>query len=308
MTNIWQNKKFVIWGLNKFEHTHSYIHLNLYKTLKRNGGNVTWVADEEKNNILLEKDTIVIFVNIAANNLKFFKNVCYVGHNTFKDSKFQEMQNSNKFLHWHISTYMDTGIYDPKGSIAKFDPINAVLFQPYGTPINKTSSFKKPNRSAKYENHVGSVWNDDLNRGNSIVIREFAQSLSHHGIQLRAIEFGKLSTLKMISDRLERHLVSSSFIGSAIHSPHQVEEGNLACRYFKAISFGRLPLTNQSRFRQIFGESIPVFSDLSQGVEYFLSSSPRELEAIHRNISQQINLYSYESLLSRIYAALTGSW
>jgi len=307
-----RERTFVIWGITALQHTHGYIHANFFRVLKRNYVDVLWLKDNVKNISLIPKNSVVLFVDLTAKDLTFTKDNYYIGHNSEKIKEFQDfiMQYPGHGLNWSFTTKAATGQVDEAGSISKFDAVSTRLFQPYGTPV-ASKSFAKPinfaSNEKRIENLIGSVWNNERNEGNSEIIADFAKVLKNRNMKIRRIELGKLARFKF-SEKLEKKLVRDSIFGASIHSNHQINIEYLACRLFKAVSYGRLPVTNQNAFMNIFEKNFIVSQDMEEMIDTYFSLSQSDKLEMTLQAQRSLNQYTYEAGLNRLVRALRKEW
>jgi hypothetical protein len=305
-------RTFVIWGITELEHTHGYIHANFFRVMKRNYVNVLWLEDKATNLHKIPKGSIVLFVNIAANQLEFFKENYYIGHNSQEIIKFQTyiVQFPGHGINWSFTTRESNGVTDSSGSIAVFNEEKTTLFQPYGTPVD-SKSFLEPissrNQPGGIENLIGSVWNDERNRGNAEIIAEYASALKNRNLKIRRIELGKLARFNF-SEKIEKKLVRDSAVGASIHSNYQISDGYLACRLFKSVSYGRAPVTNQNAFEVIFHENFIYSPDADHLIDGFLSLNFRDKKEMILLAQESLKQYTYEAGLNRLVRALRKEW
>lgn len=73
--------RFIIWGVKYPTHSHHFIHLGFYQTLKKLGHNVLWLADNIKSNDFLRKDDFILTANISSLNLMMKNEYYYCVHN-----------------------------------------------------------------------------------------------------------------------------------------------------------------------------------------------------------------------------------
>jgi len=307
-----RERTFVIWGITALQHTHGYIHANFFRVMKRNKVNVLWLEDEAKNLSNIPKGSIVLFVDIMASHLEFISENFYIGHNSQKMSDFQDFiaEYPGHGLNWSFTSKSATGLIDSMGSIAKFDTTQTRIFQPYGTPIPR-ESFQKPTKNEGFnksiENLIGSVWNDDRNQGNAETIAEYANALKTRNLGIRRIELGKLARYKF-SEKLEKHLISQSVIAASIHSNYQIKDEYLACRLFKSVSYGRVPVTNQNAFDKIFDYNLVVSSDAEEMIDSYLSLGFMKKFNMALTAQESIYKYTYEAGINRLIRALRQEW
>jgi hypothetical protein len=305
-------RTFVIWGITELQHTHGYIHANFFRVLKRNEVSVLWLEDHERNLAKIPKGSIVLFVDIAARELKFSMENYYIGHNSQKMLEFQSfiLQHPGKALNWSFTTNAAIGLSDAAGSIAKFDDVNTRLFQPYGTPLPNRSFVQQIETNTdrnRIENLIGSVWNDGRNQGNAEIINNFALALKSRNMKIRRIELGKLAKFRF-SEKIEKKLVLNSAIGASIHSNYQISDGYLACRLFKSVSYGRVPVTNQNAFNGIFKEGFVYSQDVDEMIDSYLSLSPVAKRDMTFQAQRSLKQYTYEAGLNRLVRALRREW
>jgi hypothetical protein len=305
-------KPFVIWGFRDMSHTHGYIHANFYRVLKRNHATVHWLDDTPQNLSKIPNGSIVLTVNIACNYLIPTPKNMYIAHNCHDSETFKEFRKNHpdRMIDWTFTQSGSVGTRASDGSIALFNIDTRVLSQPYGTPFS-TREFKpfsdRDIRSQSIENHIGSVWNDEMGRGNAEDIEELSAVLHPYGIKLRRVELGKLARTQ-IGQMLEKRLIKESAIGISVHSKFQVSNGYLACRLFKSVSLGRVPVTNQTSFRSIFGENMVGDVDINNIVAHFMSLGTEERRTMSRLSQSQLANYTYEAGLRRMEMALKGQW
>lgn len=310
--NLFLTRPFVIWGFRNMGHTHGYIHANFYRVLKRNNVKVYWFDDEPDNLQRIPVGSIVLTVNIASKYLIPTPRNLYIAHNCHESETFKEFRLSHpdRMIDWTFTQSGVSGSPAKDGSIALFDLDTRVLSQPYGTPIpiHEFRPFRghTPKRNG-IENHIGSVWNDDLGRGNAEDMKELSDVLRHYGIKLRRIELGILARTQ-VGQQLEMKLIRESSLAISVHSKFQVSNGYLACRLFKSVSLGRVPVTNQTAFKSIFGENMVGNENIKNLVHQFMELENKELEVMSQQSQAKLANYTYEAGLRRMELALSGGW
>lgn len=311
LEQILNRRSFVIWGLKDFSHSHSYIHANFLRVLSRHKVNVQWLENNALNNSFIKPGSIVLFVNHDSDKLQFERSNSYIGHNCHKKTAFQEFLGAfpEKGLNYYFHSKQAIGIQDPGGSIARYEEHKRSIFQPYGTPLNQSEFNNRPIAisNTKNENWVGSVWQDANGGGNVDILQEYSSVLSKHMIRLRAFELGYLSRSRS-NNFIEGKLIRNSYIAASLHTPEQVDNGYLACRAFKAISFGRILHTNQESFKEIFSDSINACSDLDELVYRAIALTPKQSSIMHAKTIEILGMYTYENGIIRLINALDGKW
>ena len=173
------------------KHSHGFIHANFYKMFKRNDMSVYWVNDEPRNFNNFPKNTIIICGDMASNYLPFDPNYIYIGHNMYNIERFKDFEKEfpEQVLNWRFYTRDSLGSNDSEGSIARFDKDSRTLYQPYGTPIGISDWIQPVTsqniRKLRTEYWFGSIWNNDLNQGNSDQIKEFRRILQKNQINFK---------------------------------------------------------------------------------------------------------------------------
>ena len=302
-----RDRLVVIWGLRNFSHTHAYIHANYFKVLRRNDINVIWLDDHHQNRKLVPQNAIVICVNLAITWLPLHNDITYLAHNMEENQK--ALLSEYNVLFYENYKRTSIGIPHESAAMAIFSPAERLLAQPYGTPIPRrqwltADSF--PNQKMR-ETWVGSIWNDAQNRGNELVIESYVTALHAHGISFRHVEFGKFAKLS-ISLALEKRFISASVFGASIHSYHQISESNIVCRFFKSISYGKVPTTNQIHAEAFFPDSIVAQLDLSLLLEQRLQLSNIEVSRKLKLAQEQLKPYTYEAGFNRMVLAINNDW
>jgi hypothetical protein len=297
----------VIWGLNNFEHSHSYIHLNYFKVLRRNKIPVLWLDDQKCNQNLVPQNAVVIYVGFASQHLPHRSDLSYFAHNVSPSQRLF-MQNL-KVMFYENFKKSSAGIPHRLASLSLWNPRTQTLSQPYGTPIpiEQWRDLSPVSLSRGAENWVGSVWNDDMNRGNSESIKHYVCALNKLGIKFRQIELGKISKLPF-GPSIERTLIAQSVFGASIHSDFQISESNIVCRFFKNFSFGKLPMTNQTCVSTYLEGLSLVNSNLETLIEQRLSIGREEERNMFQAARSSLRHYTYESSLERMANAFRGEW
>ena len=305
--NFCRDRTVVIWGLRRFTHTHSYIHANYYRVLKRNGIKVLWLDDTERNQKLVPDRAILICVSLEIDFIPFRSDITYFAHNLTEDQK--RLFVAQKVLFYENFKNSSVGIPYDTARMSVFQPTERLLAQPYGTPVaqNDWITSSPITGREKCENWVGSIWNDAGNRGNQAVIQTYTNLLYGQGVSFRQIEFGKLAKTP-IASRLEAKFVTDSVFGASIHSEHQILESNIVCRFFKSISFGKVPTTNQVNAEKYFPNSIVADIDLEIMLEMRLKLTQNACDKKLALAQEHLKQYTYEAGFNRMALAINEDW
>ncbi len=233
-------RRVVIWGFVFPVHSHHFIHLGFFQTLKKINFPVLWLDDTSSNNSYLNKGDMIITVDICMKNLVPHKNIFYCLHNPIPGF-IKNIKNENYFFLQVLTKkiydkFYKKNFFELSGQ-AFFDSYNKVLYQSWGTPL-LPHEFKSPNyiEFKKIEYFIGSVWNNDLNQGNELAIHKYKSILNDIGIKFRQI--------KGCPEKFNSLFVRHSAFASSIVGDWQKKNGYTPCRLFKAISYGRLASIN----------------------------------------------------------------
>lgn len=242
--------KFVIWGLRNVNNTYRYIHNHFYTTLKKLNTKVVWVDDEKKHDSIIEKNDIVISVNIAGYNLPLKKDVYYCLHNFDEIGDIHSKLDPSKNIRLQVYTNAAENALEKWDEVTFFDKKTRTLYQPWGTNLLpwefKSPVFPSWSKSVFW---IGSIWNNKLNQGNINEIKTLKHILKRKGLNFLH--------LQDVPDWLNPILVRISRIAPAIAGQWQKDNNYLPCRMFKNISYGQLGVSNVKKFNDLFeGHSI----------------------------------------------------
>lgn len=288
--------KFVIWGLRSVNDTYRYIHNHFYTTLKKLKTKVVWVDDEKKNDGIIEKNDMVISVNIAGHNLPLKKDVYYCLHNFDEIGDRHSKLEPSKNIRLQVYTNAAEKSEEKWDKVTLFDQKTRTLYQPWGTNLLPWE-FKKPVFSSKspFVFWIGSVWNNRLNQGNIKEIRMLKNILSKE--KLEFIHF------KNIPDFLNIFFVRMSRIAPAIAGQWQVDNNYLPCRMFKNISYGQLGISNVKKFNDLFGESSIKGNDIRELIENSLKLNPNKYKEMILGQQKIVKKHTYLNKLINICTA-----
>jgi hypothetical protein len=306
MTNK-EIKRIVIWGLKTRYHTHRHIHQAFYKNAKKLGYIALWLEDEKKNQKYIEPGDLIISADPIGKmvpekftfeeyNLPVRDDVFYCLHH-FKEIFLNKLPKQN-YINLVAYTNVVNEILDIEkwGPATYFDNKTKTLYQPWGTDL-LVEEFKKPKYSkSKFVFWIGSIWNDNLNRGNIHEIQKLKESLGKHDLYF--------INLRFIPDILNIFFTRLSRIAPAISGRFQTEIQYLPCRVFKNISYGQLGITNIIKFKDILGESFIEGITIEELVSNSLKLSKEEyLEKVTTQQEKIIN-FTYKNSINNIIKAI----
>ena len=297
--------KVVVWGLKTSSHTHAHIHRHFFDALTKVGAKAAFVDDSAENVDVLERNDLIIAVDVASSHLPIAEGVYYCLHNCPDDIHRRIAPARNI----RLQTY--TNLAEPASGGAEkwdevtfFDSARRTLFQPWATDL-LASEFEEPilHRSGGIVFWVGSIWDDGLGRGNVNEIQTLKDVL-----EARDIRFVHL---RSISDSLNVRYVRSSLIAPAIVGRWQMEHNYLPCRMWKNISYGQLGVSNVRKFDEVFddctvkGRSIEEIIDntLSLPFSTYRDMICRQQEIVksrHTYVNRLLNIIrAFESIENR---------
>jgi hypothetical protein len=301
--NIKKINKVVIWGLRWKFHTHRYIHLTFYKTLKKLGAKVAWVEYSQKNQHLVEVGDLVIsaspwgkMVSGDDYHLPIKKGVYYCLHDFGKFNKDELNRIEPEYL-------LNLGVYTKESESAdqKWDEVTfldtkkRMLYQPWGTDLLE-EEFKRPvfnkNKTVFW---VGSVWNDINNYGNVNEIAELKTALGRFGLKFFHVRF--------VPDFLNTFLIRKSRIAPAIGGRRQVDYNYLPCRMFKNISYGQLGFSNIKKFDDLYNGCSISGNSIGELVEKTLQLNEKQYIEMVLKQQEITKRHTYLQKLNNIFKA-----
>lgn len=243
----------MVWGLKSDIHTHKFIQGAFYKNFKKMGFEAVWVDDLAKNANLVNRGDIIFAVDVASKFLPIVKGAKYVLHNISAEKIGLGENYINLQVHTSSATGEKFGI-----PYVRWDSSRRTLFQPWGVPTSPREWRDPKENKSKAEYWVGSIWNNDLNQGNSDFMKGYIRTLKENGIKFS--QHGTPSRIhpRGISESKSMKLVNRSSIGAAVVGEWQRENNYIPCRLFKNIASGVVPSSN-SDFSELFGLNEGIF-------------------------------------------------
>lgn len=290
---------YVIWGLKNTRHSHRYIHQGFFEALKFKGEEVVWVEDYTANQKVINRNSLIIAVGFKSQNLPVIKNAKYVLHNFQNISKFSD----NNYLQLQVFTSAAIGMQIDE-TVARWDKTTNTLYQPWGLSENENLWLTPQLERKKTEYWVGSIWNNNLNQGNSYIIENYQKILNAHDVKFERVGGTRSLTKAGIKPQKALNLVNRSAIGASIVGNWQNEQKYIPCRSFKNIAAGALPISN-SNLQFIFGDAYLYFPDLSELVDYSSNSNFNERIDRSNSCKKILKQYSYLRNIERILKVIS---
>lgn len=287
--------KVVLWGLRTQRHTHRYIHHTFYRTLRKINAPVVWVDDTARNASAIEKNDLVISVNIAGRHLPLLNDVFYCLHN-FDDTVHDRIAPS-KNIRLQVYTNQAEINSEKWDAVTFFNTEKRQLCQPWGTDLT-AEEFLPPVEGTrlKISFWIGSIWNNELNQGNLREIAALKKALARKSITF--------IPLHGVPDRFNKMLVRASLIAPAIGGGWQAENNYLPCRMFKNISYGQLGISNVKKFSDLFGKEFWVAGDtIEELVDQALFLDPKRKREIILAQQDVVKKHTYIDKVNNILKA-----
>ncbi len=266
--------RVVIWGHKLHSHTHSYIHHGFYKAFKHLGFQVYWFDDNSFPKDFNFKNTLFIVASNVDLNVPLREDCYYIYHHCW----CKEHQCAREKYGYLIDINRCISI--------------KCFWKPY---LNKSDSEWKMTEPFVYKNleqkECVFPWATDLlpyeideekktllsNSTKKQVCYIGTISNSGYGANLNELEpffrSAKESDFKIItndpwstplSNEENIRIMKESLLSPAIQGKWQSEEGYIPCRIFKAISYGKLGITNSKYVSDLFENKIVYNSDTAQ--------------------------------------------
>ena len=250
-------KKFGIWGLEHYTHTHSYIHYAFEKAAKQLGWDVEWVQDTLEIGVFFSESSdeyLFLTVGISDKYIPINPNAFYILHNC-EAAQYTSIPEKNKLIIQVYTVDVDSRdiIQLPGKKYEFWQPNGNVFYMPWATDIlpdeineniENVKSGKIPNRSKKDAMFLGTV-NNCFEFGNIDEITKFDIGCRNLGIQLL------LANSTSIDQNTSINLLQEVYITPSIVGTWQKRQGYIPCRIFKTISYGQLGVTNSKQAYEI---------------------------------------------------------
>jgi len=264
---MWPNtppKKFIIWGLEHYKHTHSYIHYAFKKASIHLGWNVEWVQDTYESQLLFNNcdEYLFLTVGISDKYIPINSKAFYILHNC-ESEKYASISEKNKLILQVYTIDVHTrDVIQLPGKKYEFWQQNAnTFYMPWATDIlpneintniEKVKLLQIPNRSRKDALFLGSVYSGI--HGNIDELTKFELGAKNIGVQLL------IANSTSIDENSSINLLQQAYITPSIVGTWQKRQGYIPCRIFKTISYGQLGVTNSKQAFDIIN-NIGVYSE-----------------------------------------------
>lgn len=279
----------VIWGVKSSTHSHFYIHYGFFINFKKLNIKTHWVENSYINNQIINKNTLVISLGDDSSQLECKDKVWYCIHNPVK--RYDDFGSKYYLILQVITNYNEINKNNIKlQGHSYFSKIHNTLFQSWGSPI-EYRHFQKPNINinSRFEFFIGSIWDNSSNQGNKLIIDSYRNLLESKKI--------KFVHCRGIPEKMTNLFLRHSKYAITILGDWQVREGYVPCRLFKAISNGRLGISNGIRLRDMF-TNLFVDTSIENLIEKYESIRSDELSDI---IIEQQKEIKFETYIYKIF-------
>jgi hypothetical protein len=299
-------RRVVIWGHN-FLHTHYWVTVAYYRTLVRMNIPVIWCDDHPSNAEEIGVDDIVIYHH--GNNQNIPKRP-QRGFIAFR----------RDFMAADVVDWLDRfpGVYLWQQSVTSsgsqlddctwYNPTIRALYQPWGTDLLPWEFYDPV---SAYDSStifwIGTIWSSNPHNpksdwGNVSEMKLLHDALQRHDIKMVQIEDGYTEA--------NASFVRASRLGLSIQGSGQTGARHLACRFFKNVSYGTFPVSNNFAARQLVKDAAVYSPDIGELVDAALSITPeraaemvRAAQDVVRDYTIGANLYVSALVIQRQMAA-----
>jgi len=250
---------FCVWGFKHSYNTFRHIHEAFYRALKFRypDRQVLWLDEHDDVSGIDFTNTFFIGMHMAIQGIPRFKSCAYAIHNTDAATKSYFICN---FLINYGLYVSNMDIPSTSTELARdtyvlhqpWESYDAVVFR-WGTDLLPHEiEANKPDRvfreDSRVVNYVGSGIAE---------VEPFRQACAENGIAFNAV--GGFNRPE-ISIAENVRLIKESYMAPAISNAYHCEVGYIPCRYFKNISYGQYPVTNNIHAYRLY-EAGPYSAD-----------------------------------------------
>lgn len=277
------------------------------------GWETFWVDDNPTYASLVKPDTVVLALGGHAKHLPTEIDARFVLHNYGDNSdKFPK-----RYLRLQVFTKCLGGNQLSPDTISFYREDDNTLFHPWGLPESGSPYLEFNPNPGSEEFWVGSVWNNDMNQGNTSEIRSYKRALGLRNLKFRQVgsetklaKFGRflspsLPTMgnRNLDETKARHLVNVSPIGAAIVGNWQKQAGYIPCRVFKNVAAGH-PVYSNSDFSFLFGGASRQFSAPDELIDHRLGLPLADARRLVSEAQSLLPRYGYVASIERILRVL----
>lgn len=242
-------RRFIVWGLTLYTHTHSQIHYAFDKAAKSMGWNSTWLPDTQASALQLKDesfdDVLILTAGGHDQHIPIKTNAFYILHNC-DHSKYSSVPESHKmWLQVYTNEILSRNLFALPGRKYEQWQADGNVFQmPWATdllPHEVNSNMDRVRQGevpAKNQVAVFVGTRGQGQFGNSKELDAFQKGLAPWNCKLTC------HTSTSINNESAMNLIQGAAFAPTIVGTWQKEKGYIPCRIFKTISQGHQGLTN----------------------------------------------------------------
>jgi hypothetical protein len=242
--------RFIIWGLEHYRHTHSYIHYAFMRAAKHNGWDVEWVIDTPANAQRFRDCDNYLFltVGVADRYIPMNPNAFYVLHNVNQE-RYTHIPTDRKLILQVYTVDVDSRPVLPlKDRRFEFwQPDANTFYAPWATDLLPHEIDENirglPETRPSSAVFLGTVCSGEF--GNIHEITRFKRSCEDSGWPMSLITQTNIDQSTSVR-YLQAHSIAPSIVGT-----WQKGKGYIPCRIFKTISYGLLGCTNSRQAHEV---------------------------------------------------------
>ncbi len=257
----WQ---IVLWGFQKNNHTHHWIHAAYYKAFQYLGYNTQWFDDDSKELPNLESKTLFITEHQVDEKIPVSKDNFYVLHNVGGEEKYRDIP---KLV---TQTYTVDTLkygYEKIDDCIYFSKEHNALNYIWATDLLPHEIIKPEELrvlQGKTVNWVGSAGGAGTVFGNEEELEPFRGACREHGIEFKQQGLWAAGSGYPVSNEDNVRLIKESYMAPTIVGAWQRDKCYVPCRIFKNISYGQPGLTNSKVVWDLFQRRIVYNPDTYQ--------------------------------------------
>lgn len=253
-------KKAIVWGVGLHQHTNSYVYAGFYKAFKHMGFDAYWLNKDSDVSGMDFSNSLFITEGQHDANIPLRNDCKYVIHNcgpkyaqALPCENYMSLQVYTNDVIKHGAKKVEDGVY-----FLKTDSNDRVLFQPWATdllPHEIDLEWAKKTRTRRIH-WIGTIGGGQF--GNENEINAFKAAAAGAGVSFHHRAPGSTSFEE------NKTLIQQSYLAPSIHGTWQTQNGYIACRVFKNISYGHLGCTNSKMAHEVLQGKMVLNGDPRQ--------------------------------------------
>lgn len=295
---------FCVWGFKHSYNTFRHIHEAFFRALRFKYPNrtVLWLDEQDEIYHINFENALFIGMHMDIQGIPRLESCAYAIHNT--DAATKEYFKGYFLLNYGLfvsnMNLPSTSTELARDTYVLYQPwetYDACVFR-WGTDLLPHEiEANKPDRvfreDSRVVNYVGSGISE---------VEPFKQACQENGIEFNTV--GGFNRPEVsITENVK--LIKESYMAPAISNAYHCEVGYIPCRYFKNISYGQYPITNNIHSYRFYGmgiyqpDSRQLFYDAKRILPVIPSISLNELHAMMDNVAENHTyLNKIDALLS----------